>query len=70
MSAAPPFPAWPPSYLRAHADAAAAYAQLKRSLALKHRDDRRAYTDGKAAFVSSVLERARLEWKATPGRGS
>ena len=48
-------------YLRAHADAAAAYARLKRSLALKHRDDRRAYTDGKAAFVSSVLERARLE---------
>ena len=48
-------------YLRAHPDTAAAYAQLKRRLAIEHRDDRRAYTDGKAAFVSSVLERARVE---------
>jgi GrpB-like predicted nucleotidyltransferase (UPF0157 family) len=46
-------------YLRAHADAADAYALLKRSLALEHRNNRRAYTDGKAAFVSAILDRAR-----------
>jgi GrpB-like predicted nucleotidyltransferase (UPF0157 family) len=46
-------------YLRSHADAADAYAQLKRRLALAHRNDRRTYTDGKAAFVRDVLEQAR-----------
>jgi GrpB-like predicted nucleotidyltransferase (UPF0157 family) len=46
-------------YLRANPDVAGAYARLKRSLADKHRDDRTAYTEGKAAFVSAVLERAR-----------
>jgi GrpB-like predicted nucleotidyltransferase (UPF0157 family) len=46
-------------YLRANPDAAGAYAALKRSLAERHRDNRTAYTDGKAAFVRRVLERAR-----------
>lgn len=48
-------------YLRAHADVAAAYAQLKRSLAIEHRNDRQAYTAGKAGFVSAVLKQARGE---------
>lgn len=46
-------------YLRANPGAARAYADLKRSLAIRHRDNRSAYTDGKAAFVRSILERAR-----------
>ena len=45
-------------YLRGHDEAAQAYAALKRSLAARFRDDRRAYTDGKAAFVRQVLELA------------
>ena len=32
---------------------------LKRVLAAKHRAHREAYTDGKAPFIRSVLERAR-----------
>ena len=46
-------------YLRARAGAAAAYAELKRALAVQFRNDRTAYTDGKAAFVRSILEIAR-----------
>jgi GrpB-like predicted nucleotidyltransferase (UPF0157 family) len=46
-------------YLRAHPDAAAAYAALKRSLADRFRDDRAAYTNGKADYVRSILARAR-----------
>jgi len=46
-------------YLRAHAGAAADYAALKRALAVQFRNDRTAYTDGKAAFVRSILEIAR-----------
>lgn len=41
--------------LRADPPLAAAYAQLKRELAARHRDDREAYTDAKAAFVGEVL---------------
>jgi GrpB-like predicted nucleotidyltransferase (UPF0157 family) len=46
-------------YLRAHPHVAAAYAQLKRALADQHRNNRTAYTDGKAEFVRSVLRQAR-----------
>lgn len=45
-------------YLRAHAAVAAEYAALKQRLAERHRFDREAYTDGKAAFVARVLELA------------
>jgi GrpB-like predicted nucleotidyltransferase (UPF0157 family) len=38
-------------YLRAHPDAASDYEALKRELALRHPDDREAYTDGKADLV-------------------
>jgi GrpB-like predicted nucleotidyltransferase (UPF0157 family) len=46
-------------YLRTHGSVAEEYAQLKRNLAAKYRDDREAYTDGKAEFVLRVLARAR-----------
>lgn len=50
-------------YLRAHPDQAAAYAELKRALASRHRDERVAYTEGKTAFVEATLERAEA-WAA------
>ena len=45
-------------YLRAHAEAAAAYVELKRQLASKHRFDREAYTEAKSAFIDGVLATA------------
>ncbi|HWT04209.1 MAG TPA: GrpB family protein [Xanthomonadales bacterium] len=41
--------------LRADDDLACHYASLKRDLAERHRDDRDAYSEGKSAFVASVL---------------
>ncbi len=46
-------------YLRAHPDEVRRYEALKHDLARQFRDDRRAYTDGKAEFVQAVLEKAR-----------
>lgn len=48
-------------YLRTHADAAAAYAELKRALAQRFSQDIEAYCDGKDAFVKA-LEAAALAW--------
>ena len=48
-------------YLRAHDDVAAAYATLKRRLALAHPDDMTAYMDGKDVFIKEVESRA-LAW--------
>jgi GrpB-like predicted nucleotidyltransferase (UPF0157 family)/predicted kinase len=45
-------------YLRAHPDVARDYAALKRTLAGRHRDDRDAYTEAKAAFIADVLRAA------------
>ncbi|MCK6460835.1 MAG: GrpB family protein [Planctomycetes bacterium] len=45
-------------YLRTHPEAASAYFELKERLASRYRTDRVAYTDGKSAFVESVLARA------------
>lgn len=45
-------------YLRAHPDEARRYEALKHDLASRFRDDRRAYTDGKAEFVEAVLKKA------------
>lgn len=42
-------------YLRAHPDAVRDYAALKRQLALKHRDDRDAYTNAKSEFIAGIL---------------
>jgi GrpB-like predicted nucleotidyltransferase (UPF0157 family) len=41
--------------LRADPGAAAAYAGLKRSLAVRFRHDRVAYTDAKTAFIDALL---------------
>ncbi len=54
-------------FLRAHPSEAAAYAQVKRATAERHRNDREAYTDGKAWWVEGALERARA-WAAETGR--
>ena len=45
-------------YLRQHRESAPEYEELKRELAEKYRDNREAYTEGKAAFIESVLSRA------------
>jgi GrpB-like predicted nucleotidyltransferase (UPF0157 family) len=45
-------------YLRAHPEAAARYAALKRKLARSHREDREAYTQAKTAFVRQVTAEA------------
>lgn len=45
-------------YLRAHAEVAAEYAALKRRLATRFRDDRRAYLDAKGPFLWEVMRLA------------
>ena len=45
-------------YLRAHPGAARDYERLKRDLAAKHRNDREAYTDAKAAFIEGIIAAA------------
>lgn len=45
-------------YLRLNAAAMQAYGKLKRELALKHKGNRPAYTEAKADFIESVLEKA------------
>jgi GrpB-like predicted nucleotidyltransferase (UPF0157 family) len=47
-------------HLRAHPETAAEYAALKHALAARHANDREAYTDGKAGFITAVLRRAGL----------
>jgi GrpB-like predicted nucleotidyltransferase (UPF0157 family) len=42
-------------HLRAHADVAARYAELKRRLAEEHTYDREAYTEAKAGFIDAVV---------------
>jgi GrpB-like predicted nucleotidyltransferase (UPF0157 family) len=46
-------------YLRAHGDMVEKYEQVKKELAHKHRENREAYTEGKAAFIEGVLKAAR-----------
>jgi GrpB-like predicted nucleotidyltransferase (UPF0157 family) len=48
-------------YLLEHPEEAQAYWALKERLAGQHRHDRRAYTDGKAAFIERILDQARAE---------
>lgn len=45
-------------YLRGHRDSRDQYARLKRSLAVKFRQDREGYTEAKTAFVHDILRRA------------
>lgn len=44
---------------RAHPEDRDRYAALKRSLATEHRNDRDSYTEGKSAFIASVVESAK-----------
>jgi GrpB-like predicted nucleotidyltransferase (UPF0157 family) len=46
-------------FLRTHPVEAARYSSLKRELAALLRTDRTAYTDGKAAMISDLLQQAR-----------
>jgi GrpB-like predicted nucleotidyltransferase (UPF0157 family) len=46
-------------YLRQHSDEAARYAQLKYGLAQRLSSDREAYTSEKAAYIASVMRKAR-----------
>jgi GrpB-like predicted nucleotidyltransferase (UPF0157 family) len=50
-------------YLRSHPDSAKAYAELKRSLADRYRDDGDAYTEAKSSFIEGVLLKASSEIK-------
>jgi GrpB-like predicted nucleotidyltransferase (UPF0157 family) len=42
-------------YLRTHPSDASSYGELKRSLAIRYRDERSAYADGKREFIESLL---------------
>ena len=48
-------------YLRSHPDEAARYAALKRAVAERNPEDRLAYIEGKAAYMTE-LERRALAW--------
>ncbi|UFX42646.1 GrpB family protein [Bradyrhizobium sp. 41S5] len=50
-------------YLRAHGEAARAYAEIKRALAASSQDDIEAYRTGKDAFVEETTAKARA-WHA------
>ncbi len=45
-------------HLRDHPAVAREYQRLKRELAVRYRDDRRTYTDSKAAFITGVIDAA------------
>ena len=49
------------NHLRSHPEEARQYEDLKRELAAKFYDNRKAYTDGKAGFVNAVLAKARQQ---------
>jgi len=53
-------------YMRVHPNDAAAYGQLKYELAEKYREDRKAYLNGKAAFIWTVMQRA-TDWSQETG---
>jgi GrpB-like predicted nucleotidyltransferase (UPF0157 family) len=49
-------------YLRSNPAVAAQYAELKRELAVRFRNDREAYTNGKSEFINSVVQEARMNY--------
>jgi GrpB-like predicted nucleotidyltransferase (UPF0157 family) len=55
-------------YLRHHAEAVAAYAALKKALAVRCGQDIDAYVAGKTALIEQILEQAQRERKM-PGAG-
>jgi GrpB-like predicted nucleotidyltransferase (UPF0157 family) len=52
-------------YLRAHDADAAAYSELKRSLAARFRDDRAAYCEAKQEFIERLLQQAMASRRET-----
>jgi GrpB-like predicted nucleotidyltransferase (UPF0157 family) len=50
-------------YLRRHPEAVRRYEKLKYRLAGLYRNDREAYTEGKAEFVKRITDKARKLWK-------
>jgi GrpB-like predicted nucleotidyltransferase (UPF0157 family) len=53
-------------YLRAHADAARAYEELKRELAVRHATSIEAYAHSKSDFVQSILRSAAVARSPSP----
>jgi GrpB-like predicted nucleotidyltransferase (UPF0157 family) len=53
-------------YLRAHPEAARAYAGIKRALAASSKADIAAYRTGKTTFVEATTAKARA-WRANAG---
>ena len=53
-------------YLRAHAEVAAEYAAVKQRLALRFRDDRRAYVDAKGPVLWEIIRKAD-QWAQAQG---
>ena len=53
-------------YLRAHPEAARAYADIKRALAASSKDNIEAYRNGKNTFVEETTAKARA-WRAGAG---
>jgi GrpB-like predicted nucleotidyltransferase (UPF0157 family) len=53
-------------YLRAHPEAARAYADIKRTLAASSKDNIEAYRIGKSTFVKETTAKA-LAWRAAAG---
>lgn len=56
--------------LRGDGALVAEYAALKRGLAARHGHDRESYTEGKSAFVASVLKGQRMSLTSSVGRAS
>lgn len=48
-------------HLRAHAEDVKRYEALKQQLSLAHPNDRVAYTQGKTAYIASIIQQARAE---------
>ena len=48
-------------YLRSHPEETRRYSDLKKSLAMKFRDDREGYTEAKTAFIEGMLQRAEAD---------
>ena len=53
-------------YVRAHPEVAARYADLKRGLAERYRDDRPAYTEAKGPFIWATMAEA-SDWSQATG---
>jgi GrpB-like predicted nucleotidyltransferase (UPF0157 family) len=48
-------------YIKSHPDALKEYEALKYSLALKFKENRQAYVDGKDEFIEKILKKAQKQ---------